>query len=142
MAGRGANGRSTIVKQKDGRWHGFVSMGAKGDGTRDRRHISAASRPAAVEKLKELEAKRDAGAVSLIGKPMLVEEWLDYWADNIASVRVRARTLNTYRSMIRLHLKPYIGKRRLDQLQPEYLEQTYKTLLSTKDSRRPRCCVW
>jgi hypothetical protein len=35
MAGRGANGRSTIVKQKDGRWHGFVSMGAKGDGTRD-----------------------------------------------------------------------------------------------------------
>ena len=103
MAGRGANGRSTIVKQKDGRWHGFVSMGAKGDGTRDRRHVSAASRAAVVEKVKELEAKRAAG--------------------------VRARTLNSYRSMIRMHLKPYIGKRRLDQLQPEHLEQTYKKLL-------------
>jgi integrase len=129
MAGRGANGRSTIVKQKDGRWHGFVSMGAKGDGTRDRRHVSAMSRAAAVAKVKELEAKRDAGAVSVTGKPMLLEEWLDYWADNIAAVRVRARTLNTYRSMIRMHLKPYIGKRRLDQLQPEHLEQTYKKLL-------------
>ena len=91
MAGRGANGRSTIVKQKDGRWHGFVSMGAKGDGTRDRRHVSATSRAAAVEKVKELEAKRDAGVVSLTGKPMLLEEWLDYWVDNIASVRVRAQ---------------------------------------------------
>jgi len=129
MAGRGANGRSTIVKQDDGRWHGFVSMGAKGDGTRDRRHVSASTRAAVVEKVKALEAKRDAGMVTASGKAMLVDEWLDYWVDNIASVRVRARTLATYRTMIRLHLNPYIGKRRLDQLQPEHLEQTYKQLL-------------
>ena len=58
MAGRGANGRSTIVKQDDGRWHGFVSMGAKGDGSRDRRHVSASTRAAVVEKVKALEAKR------------------------------------------------------------------------------------
>jgi integrase len=129
MAGRGANGRSTIVKQEDGRWHGFVSMGAKGDGSRDRRHVSAATRAAVVEKVKSLEAKRDAGLVGASGKAMLVDEWLDYWAENIASVRVRARTLATYRTMIRLHLNPYIGKRRLDQPQPEHLEQTYKQLL-------------
>jgi integrase len=129
MAGRGANGRSTIVKQDDGRWHGFVSMGAKGDGSRDRRHVSAATRAAVVEKVKSLEAKRDAGMVRASGKAALVDEWLDYWVENIASVRVRARTLATYRTMIRLHLNPYIGKRRLDQLQPEHLEQTYKQLL-------------
>jgi len=129
MAGRGANGRSTIVKQDDGRWHGFVSMGAKGDGTRDRRHVSASTRAAVVEKVKALEAKRDAGMVTASGKAMLLDEWLDYWVDNIASIRVRARTLATYRTMIRLHLNPYIGKRRLDQLQPEHLEQTYKQLL-------------
>ena len=132
MAGRGANGRSTIVKQDDGRWHGFVSMGAKGDGSRDRRHVSAATRAAVVEKVKSLEAKRDAGMVSASGKAMFVDEWLDYWAENIASVRVRARTLATYRTMIRLHLNPYIGKRRLDQLQPEHLEQTYKQLLDKR----------
>lgn len=129
MAGRGANGRSTIVKQDDGRWHGFVSMGAKGDGTRDRRHVSAATRAAVVEKVKSLEARRDAGMVGTAGRAMLVDEWLDYWAENIASIRVRARTLATYRTMIRLHVSPYIGKRRLDQLQPEHLEQTYKQLL-------------
>jgi integrase len=129
MAGRGANGRSTIIKRDDGRWHGYVSMGTKGNGTRDRRHVSAVTRAAVVEKVKALEAKRDAGVVGASGRALLVDEWLDYWAENIASVRVRARTLATYRTMIRLHLNPYIGKRRLDQLQPEHLEQTYKQLL-------------
>lgn len=129
MAGRGANGRSTIIKRDDGRWHGFVSMGTKGDGSRDRRHVSAVMRRDVVEKVKELEAKRDAGTVGASGRAMLVDEWLDYWAENIASVRVRARTLDSYRSMIRMHLNPYIGKRRLDQLQPEHLEQTYRQLL-------------
>lgn len=129
MAGRGANGRSTIIKRDDGRWHGFVSMGTKGDGSRDRRHVSAVMRRDVVEKVKGLEAKRDAGTVGASGRAMLVDEWLDYWAENIASVRVRARTLDSYRSMIRMHLNPYIGKRRLDQLQPEHLEQTYRQLL-------------
>src|SRR6476661_7205345 len=77
MARRGANGRSTIVKQADGRWHGFVSMGAKGDGTRDRRHVSAATRAAVVEKVKARDIKRDAGVVGATGRSMLVDEWLD-----------------------------------------------------------------
>src|SRR5438445_13259218 len=82
MARRGANGRSTIVKQADGRWHGFVSMGAKGDGTRDRRHVSAATRAGAVEKVKALEARRDAGMAGGGGRAMPVDEWLPDWRDN------------------------------------------------------------
>ena len=74
MAGRGANGRSTIVKNADGRWHGFVSMGSKGDGRRDRRHVSAATRAAVVAKVKELEIKRDAGVAAASGRSMLVED--------------------------------------------------------------------
>src|SRR3954453_23170037 len=124
MARRGANGRSTIIKRDDGRWHGYVSMGTKGDGRRDRRHVSAVTRGEVVKKVKELEGKRDAGLVSGAGRPWTVEEWLTYWADNIAPSRVRPRTLNSYRSLIRMHLLPYIGKRRLDQLMPEHLERT------------------
>jgi integrase len=130
MAGRGANGRSTIIKRNDGRWHGYVSMGTKGDGRRDRRHVSAVARTEVVKKVKALEAKRDAGIVPAAGKPMSVEDWLTYWLENVTPSRVRPRTLNTYRSMIRMHLLPYIGKRRLDQLMPEHLEQTYRALLA------------
>jgi integrase len=131
MAGRGANGRSTIIKRDDGRWHGYVSMGSRGDGRRDRRHVSATARTEVVKKVKALEAKRDAGLVSAAGPSMTVEEWLTYWVENIAPARVRPRTLDSYRSMIRMHLVPRIGKRRLERLMPEHLEQAYKQILAT-----------
>jgi integrase len=54
MAGRGANGRSTIIKRDDGRWHGYVSMGSRGDGRRDRRHVSSTARTDVVKKVKAL----------------------------------------------------------------------------------------
>lgn len=128
---RGAQGRSTIIKRPDGRWHGYVSMGTKGDGKRDRRHVSARTRAEVVVKVRELESKRDAGSAHAAGKPMKVEEWFTYWVDTIAPARVRPRTLESYRSMIRLHILPRIGQRRLDQLMPEHLEQMYADLLAS-----------
>ena len=128
---RGAQGRSTIIKRPDGRWHGYVSMGTKGDGKRDRRHVSARTRAEVVVKIRELEGKRDAGSVHAAGKPMKVEEWFTYWVDTIAPARVRPRTLESYRSMIRLHILPRIGQRRLDQLMPEHLETMYAELLAS-----------
>ena len=44
MAGRASNGESTIYKGADGRWHGYVSVGFKLNGTPDRRHVSSKSR--------------------------------------------------------------------------------------------------
>ncbi len=44
MAGRTASGESSIFKGYDGRWHGFVSLGLKRDGARDRRHVSGQRR--------------------------------------------------------------------------------------------------
>jgi integrase len=128
---RGAQGRSTIIKRPDGRWHGYVSMGTKGDGKRDRRHVSARTRAEVVIKVRDLEGKRDAASVHAAGKPMKVEEWFTYWVDTIAPARVRPRTLESYRSMIRLHILPRIGQRRLDQLMPEHLEQMYAEILAS-----------
>lgn len=53
---------------------------------------------------------------------MKVEEWFTYWVGTVAPARVRPRTLDSYRSMIRLHILPRIGQRQLDQLMPEHLE--------------------
>jgi integrase len=128
---RGAQGRSTIIKRPDERWHGYVSMGTKGDGKRDRRHVSARTRAEVVTKVRALETKRDAGSAHAAGKAMKVEEWFTYWVDTIAPARVRPRTLESYRSMIRLHILPRIGQRRLDQLMPEHLEQMYAELLAS-----------
>jgi integrase len=71
------------------------------------------------------------GSAHAAGKPMKVEEWFTYWVDTIAPARVRPRTLESYRSMIRLHILPRIGQRRLDQLMPEHLEQMYADILAS-----------
>ncbi len=44
MGKREANRRSSIYVGKDGYWHGRVSMGSRGDGSPDRRHVSAKTR--------------------------------------------------------------------------------------------------
>jgi integrase len=123
-----ATGESSIYQDEDGRWHGFVSMGKKENGRRDRRHVSAAKRAEVVTKVRALEAKRDAGMVEAAGKAPTVGDWLDHWLENIAARKVRARTLESYRSTIRLHLRPGIGHHRLDRLQPEHLERLYGAL--------------
>jgi integrase len=48
---------------------------------------------------------------------------------NIAVRRVRERTLESYASMIRIHISPGIGAHRLDRLQPEHLERFYSDLI-------------
>ena len=50
---------------------------------------------------------------------------------NIVVRRVRPRTLESYESMIRMHISPGIGRHRLDRLHPEHLERFYSELLDT-----------
>lgn len=123
-----ADGESSIYRDEDGRWQGFVSMGKKDNGRRDRRHVSGARRTDVVTRVRALEAKRDAGIVEAAGRVPTVGDWLDHWLDNIAARKVRARTLESYRTIVRLHLRPGIGHHRLDRLQPEHLERLYVTL--------------
>src|SRR3954467_5740286 len=123
-----ASGESSIYRDEDGRWHGFVSMGKKENGRRDRRHVSGAKRAGVGAKVRAIEAKRDAGIVDAAGRAPTVGEWLDHWLDNIAARKVRAETLESYRSTVRLHLRPGIEHHRLDRLQPEHLERLYAAL--------------
>jgi integrase len=132
MSNRAASGESSIYKDEAGRWHGYVSMGLKENGRRDRRHVSGARRTDVVAKVRALEAKRDAGTAEAAGRAPTVGDWLDHWLEHIAPRRVRARTLESYEALVRLHLRPGIGHHRLDRLQPEQLEQLYGSLLDDK----------
>jgi len=127
---RAASGESSIHKDTSGRWHGYVSMGLKENGQRDRRHVSGTSRVSVVAKVRDLERKRDAGTVEAAGSSLTVSGWLDHWLVNIAARKVRPRTLESYDSIVRLHLKPGLGHHRLERLQPEHLERHYSKLLA------------
>lgn len=125
---RAANGESSIHKGADGRWHGYVSMGLADNGRRDRRHVSGSRRSAVVEKVRELERHRDAGIISKAGRRATTGQWLDHWLDHIAAPRLRPSTLTHYRVAVDRHLKPKLGHHRLELLQPEHVEQAYRSL--------------
>src|SRR3712207_5243207 len=88
-----ANGESSIVKGDDGRFPGYVSMGLKEGGKRDRRHVAAVKRADAVRMVRQLEEQRDAGVVLTSGRGVSVEKWMNTWLDTIASRKVRPITL-------------------------------------------------
>src|SRR4051794_345253 len=113
MAGRASNGESTIYKGADGRWHGYVTVGFRLDGKLDRRHVTGKTRAVVVEKVRELERKRDTGTISTVSTPT-VADWLEHWLTTIAPRRVRQRTLESYGSAVRKHLVPGLGRHRLD----------------------------
>lgn len=105
---RRASGESSVHEGTDGRWHGHVSMGTKVGGKRDRRHVSGATRAGVVAKVRELGKRRDAGVTATSGT-MTLAAWLDHWIEYIAVNRVRPRTLEGYRQVIRQHITPAIG---------------------------------
>ena len=127
--GRAASGESAIYQDTDGRWHGYVSMGLKENGRRDRRHVSGDRRADVLPKVRQLEAKRDAGTAGAAGRAPTVGQWLEHWIGAIAARRVRPSTLARYRQLAANQLVPGIGHHRLDRLQPEHVETLYGDLL-------------
>jgi integrase len=128
MSKRAASGESSIHQGTDGRWHGYVSMGLKRDGERDRRHVSGKRRADVVRKVRALEEVRDAGVVLASGRAPTVASWLLHWHENIAVRRLRPKTFEGYGQHIRNHLVPHLGHHRLDRLQPEHVEAAWREL--------------
>ena len=120
----------SVCLDEEGRWHGYVSMGIKPGGLRDRRHVTAKTRAEVTAKVREMERRRDDGIASAFGRGPTLAEWLDHWLEQIAARRVRPRTLETYRCTVRRHIIPSIGAQRLAKLQPEQVETMYSQMLA------------
>ncbi|MEE4541225.1 site-specific integrase [Streptomyces sp. V4-01] len=122
---RRPNGASSIYEGKDGKWHGRVTVGAKDDGTPDRRHVERKTEAGVIKAVRELEKQRDGGKVRKPGKRWTVASWLEHWVENIAEPVVSVNTIAGYRVAVRVHLTPGLGAHRLDKLEPEHVERFY-----------------
>jgi len=121
-------GSSSIYQDKDGKWHGRVSMGIRDDGKPDRRHVRGKTRAEVTKKVRQLEKERDSGKVRNAGRVWTVEQWLTHWLDNIAAHCVRYKTLVGYRTDVTQHLIPGIGAHRITKLEPEHIEKLYSKM--------------
>ncbi|MET8808132.1 site-specific integrase [Streptomyces sp. NPDC004546] len=128
--GRKPNLRSSIYySEKDGSWHGWVTVGTKPDGSPDRRHRRGKTETEVTEKIRKLENARTAGQVAKPGRPPTVASWMRTWLDTIAPRTAAQHTIDsTYRPKVVHHIIPNIGRHRIDRLEPEHLDALYLKL--------------
>ena len=123
---RRIRGEGSFAQRANGLWVGTVDLGWRG-GRRVRKSVSAKTKKEAQRKFVDL--KRDAAkGVIKAGSAMTVEAWLNHWLDTIASERIRARTLQGYRSYANVWLIPYLGAHPLSKLTEDHVRSLYRAM--------------
>jgi integrase len=122
MSKRRAKGEGTIYRRKDGRWVGMYTVNTLDDVKR--KAVYGKSKKEVRLKLTEAISNRDKGLVFDSGN-LSVSEYLDRWLEAIQST-VGERTWKRHESIVRLHLKPAIGKTKLATLNPLQVQSLYR----------------
>jgi integrase len=109
-------------------------MGEYVDANGKRRYVSGKSKPEVKAILRKLLADRDAG-ITFDSKEFTVARYMDRWLDSIRD-KVRPGSFKPYEAITRLHLKPTLGKTKLEQLNALQLEALYRRKLDAGLSAR------
>jgi integrase len=97
-----------------------VDLGRGANVKRKRLYLYGQTRKEVADKLKA--AHRDlAAGVNLSPEQYTVAQFLERWLDEIIIHR-RARTQESYRSTVRLHIAPYVGHHKLQKLTTEHVQ--------------------
>ncbi|MFL6053319.1 MAG: site-specific integrase [Actinoallomurus sp.] len=108
------NGEGSIWLRTDGRY-GFAAYVPTTAGTLKRVQGYARSHEEARKKLTDLLTKADQG-IPVAAESWTVERYLTYWLDHVVRAERRPKTYQGYEGVVRRHLIPELGKKRLDKL--------------------------
>ncbi|MCW2287059.1 integrase-like protein [Leucobacter luti] len=121
--------QESIYQRKDGMWVAVLELPTK-NGKRRRRLVYGSTEKAAKQKLKtERRTLEDRGDLPT-SSPTL-EWWMNYWLKHVAPISTRPNTLVGYEAVVRNHIIPAIGKRKLSKLMPDDIREVHDRILST-----------
>ena len=130
MAKRRANGEGSIRKRKDGRWEGRYTAGHNpATGKQIFKNVLGKTQAEVREKLKKALLECERIDYTKTGQ-YTVGIWMDAWYENVAQIKVRASSHQTYKGYIEHHIKPYIGTIPLEKLTTMDLQKLYRKLLT------------
>ena len=128
MAGKRGNGEGSIYRRTDGRWVGqYLVHTAKGP---KYRYLYGKTRQAVAEKLTKAMADRDGGMIFDTGK-VTVGGYLDRWLADSVKGTVRTSTYERHEEIVRLHIKPSLGRVGLKKLTPAHVRGLYSEKLDS-----------
>lgn len=133
---RRTKGEGSTYRRKDGQWCGSLSL-SDGSGRRRRRVVYGKTRKEVSEKLFELRKQAEGGMLPQSGR-MTVAQYLERWLEDGARPQVRPKTLESYRSIVRCHLVPNLGRERLSVLSSMHVQQAYAAMEKAQTGARTR----
>lgn len=120
MARRGHN-EGTICQRPDGRWTAALNLGYDEAGKRQRKYFYGKTRKEVADKLKAAQREHDAGLPVAVER-QTVGQFLDRWLCDVAKPKVAPKTFASYSDIVRLHLKPTLGRHQLSKLTPQHVQ--------------------
>src|SRR5215210_3142266 len=120
------NGEGSVYQRKsDGRWAGqFTDHTVPGGKVR---YVYGKTQKEALRRLREEMARAEAGVIPGAGSTTL-GKYLEWWLENIVRNEVAHRTYHNYRSQVRNHIFPALGRKRLKTLKLDDLENLYRSM--------------
>lgn len=129
--GRRGHGEGSIYQAANGKWRAAVDLGWQ-DGKRARKYVTGSTRAEAAAKLRALLHDVDQGRRP--AKETTVEQHLTRWVTESLPGRVAPKGIESYESMVRVHLIPAFGKKRLSALTPADVERLLNAKLAAGKS--------
>lgn len=111
---RKPSGSGTVYRRKDGRYEAAVWVTTP-NGQRRRKRVYRHTYEEAHEKYVALMRQVHQG-YRVATRSQRVDEYLQYWLEEVAKPGVRRTTYAKYETFIRLYLAPGLGKKRLEKL--------------------------
>ena len=117
-----ADATPTPYKGKDGYWHVYIPMGWHPDGRLDRKHLRRKTRTEVVQAQRRLEQQRDRGEYVRSSKDCTFGWWAEHWLEEVLPLAGRkAKTIEGYRSTLKVHVLPHLAGARLSALSAEVI---------------------
>jgi integrase len=126
---RRGHGGGSIYRRSDGRWVAVLDLGWR-EGKRARKYFYARTRDQVARKLARALAQHQQG-YEFADERLTVEQFLGRWLEAKRGT-VRSGTWKRYEELVRLHVNPRIGKRRLARLKPDQLQHFYSELQASR----------
>ena len=122
------NNEGSIRKRRDGRWEAQYSVKRQSDGKTVRRSIYGKSRQEVQEKLQEVLVSIHQDEY-IEPSRITVGQWLYQWLRTYCLSLKKNSTCTGYEDEIKLHIVPYLGSIRLQDLKPQQVQLAVNALV-------------
>jgi integrase len=124
-----ANGEGSIYKRKNGTWSGAAHVLAP-DGARKRRTVYGHTKAEVASKLRDLQTQTEDGVPAAVSG-WTVRSYSAYWLEHIAPNTLRPTTLANYDWILKKHVLPAVGGKKLEQLTPQNVRELHTAVART-----------